>query len=141
MDQRSDPVAAAKAIVETYLELSMIPDPVAASAYVSEDFELVFTGGRRFKGPAESAAFNAKRYAWVKKRFLRTDAALDPETGDVHVYNTGYLYGEWHDGTAFETNRYMDKFIVRDGKLIRTDVWNDSAEILLAKAGLAEAEL
>jgi hypothetical protein len=141
MDQRSDPVAAAKAIVETYLELSMIPDPVAASAYVSEDFELVFTGGRRFKGPAESAAFNAKRYAWVKKRFLRTDAALDPETGDVHVYNTGYLYGEWHDGTAFETNRYMDKFVVRDGKLIRTDVWNDSAEILLAKAGLAEAEL
>jgi hypothetical protein len=141
MDQRSDPVAAAKAIVETYLELSMIPDPVAASAHVSEEFELVFTGGRRFNGPAESAAFNAKRYAWVKKRFLRTDAALDPETGDVHVYNTGYLYGEWHDGTAFETNRYMDKFVVRDGKLIRTDVWNDSAEILLAKAGLAEAEL
>ncbi len=35
----------------------------------------------------------------------------------------------------------MDKFIVRDGKLVRTDVWNDSAEILLAKAGLAEAEL
>jgi hypothetical protein len=141
MDQRPDPLAAAKAIVETYLELSMIPDPVGATAYVSPDFELVFTGGRTFKGPAESAAFNAKRYAWVKKRFLRTDAALDPETGDVHVYNTGCLYGEWHDGTAFETNRYMDKFIVRDGKLIRTDVWNDSAEILLAKAGLAEAAL
>ncbi|NNU81976.1 nuclear transport factor 2 family protein [Halovulum dunhuangense] len=141
MDQKTDPVAAAKAIVETYLELSMIPDPVAASAHISEDFELVFTGGRRFANPSESAAFNARRYAWVKKRFLRTDAALDPETGDVHVYNTGYLYGEWPDGTPFETNRYMDKFIVRDGKLVRTDVWNDSAEILLFKAGLAEAEL
>ncbi len=141
MDQRTDPLTAAKAIVEAYLERSMVPDPVGASAYLAPDFELVFTGGRRFSGPAESAAFNAKRYAWVKKRFLRTDAALDAETGDVHVYNTGYLYGEWHDGTAFETNRYMDKFIVRDGKLIRTDVWNDSAEVLLAKAGLAEAEL
>jgi hypothetical protein len=141
MDQRTDPLLTAKAIVETYLELSMIPDPVGASAYLSPEFDLVFTGGRRFAGPAESAAFNAKRYAWVKKRFLRTDAALDEQTGDVHVYNTGYLYGEWHDGTPFETNRYMDKFIVRDGKLIRTDVWNDSAEILLAKAGLAEAEL
>lgn len=141
MDQQSNPLTAAKAIVETYLELSMIPDPVGASAYLSADFELVFTGGRLFKGPAESAAFNAKRYAWVKKRFLRTDAALDSETGDVHVYNTGYLYGAWHDGTPFQTNRYMDKFIVRDGKLIRTDVWNDSAEILLAKAGLAEAAL
>jgi len=141
MDQRTDPLTAAKAIVEAYLERSMVPDPEGASAYLAPDFELVFTGGRRFSGPAESAAFNAKRYAWVKKRFLRTDAALDAETGDVHVYNTGYLYGEWHDGTAFGTNRYMDKFIVRDGKLIRTDVWNDSAEVLLAKAGLAEAEL
>ncbi len=141
MDQQSDRLTEAKQLVERYLELSMIPDPVGASACLSADFELVFTGGRRFSGPAESAAFNAKRYAWVKKRFLRTDAALDAETGDVHVYNTGYLYGEWHDGTGFETNRYMDKFVVRDGKLIRTDVWNDSAEILLSNAGLAEAAL
>ncbi len=141
MDQQTDRLTEAKQLVERYLELSMIPDPVGASACLSADFELVFTGGRRFSGPAESAAFNAKRYAWVKKRFLRTDAALDAETGDVHVYNTGYLYGEWHDGTGFETNRYMDKFVVRDGKLIRTDVWNDSAEILLSNAGLAEAAL
>ena len=141
MDQKTDPAAAAKAIVEAYLELSMIPDPEGASRHVSPDFQLVFTGGRRFSGPAESAGFNAKRYKWVKKRFLRTDAAHDPATGDVHVYNTGYLYGEWHDGTPFETNRYMDKFVVRDGVIVSTDVWNDSAEILLHKAGLAEAPL
>lgn len=138
---RADPIAAAKAIVKAYLERSMVPDPDGARAYVSDDFRLVFTGGRRFAGPAESAAFNARRYRWVKKRFGRTDAALDPETGDVHVYNTGHLYGEWHDGTAFETNRYLDKFVVRDGKIVATDVWNDSAEILLHKAGLAEADL
>jgi hypothetical protein len=136
-----DPVAEAKDVVERYLELSMIPDPGAASALVAPGFELVFTGGRRFEGPAESAAFNARRYAWVKKRFLRTDAALNPETGDVHVYNTGYLYGAWPDGTAFETNRYLDRFVVRGGLIVRTDVWNDSAEILLARAGLAEAPL
>lgn len=141
MDQKTDPTAAAKAIVEAYLERSMVPDPEGASRYVADDFQLTFTGGRRFSVPAEASAFNAKRYAWVKKRFLRTDAALDPATGDVHVYNTGYLYGEWKDGTSFETNRYMDKFVVRDGKIVSTDVWNDSAEILLHKAGLAEAEL
>jgi ketosteroid isomerase-like protein len=141
MDQKTDLVAEAKAIVEAYLERSMVPDPEGAAAFVSPDFKLVFTGGRRFSGPADSSAFNAKRYAWVKKRFLRTDAALDSETGDVHVYNTGYLYGEWKDGGGFETNRYMHKFIVRDGKIVATDVWNDSAEILLHKAGLAEADL
>ena len=141
MDQPTDPAAAAKAIVEAYLERSMVPDPEGAAAYVSEDFALTFTGGRRFDGPAGSAGFNAKRYKWVKKRFLRTDAAHDPETGDVHVYNTGHLYGEWPDGTPFETNRYLDKFVVRDGRIVSTDVWNDSAEILLDRAGLAEAPL
>ena len=141
MDRMTDPVVAAKAIVEAYLERSMVPDPEGAAAYVGDDFQLVFTGGRRFSRPSDASAFNAKRYAWVKKRFLRTDAALDAETGDVHVYNTGYLYGEWKDGTTFETNRYIDKFVVRGGKIIGTDVWNDSAEIILHKAGLAEAEL
>ncbi|NDR58490.1 nuclear transport factor 2 family protein [Aliiruegeria sabulilitoris] len=134
-------ITAAKAIVERYLELSMVPDPEGAAEFVTEDFALIFTGGRRFASPAESAAFNAKRYKWVKKRFLRTDAALDAETGEVRVYNTGYLYGEWPDGSPFETNRYIDIFTLRDGKIVETQVWNDSAEILLAGHGLAEAPL
>lgn len=137
----SDPVSDAKHIVEAYLERSMIPDPAGASAYVADEFRVVFTGGRKFSGPADTTAFNAKRYSWVKKRFLRTDAALDAETGEVHVYNTGYLYGAWPDGTSFETNRYIDVFVVRDGKIVSTGVWNDSAEILLDRAGLAEAPL
>ena len=134
----TDTLARAKEIVEAYLERSMVPDPVGAAAFVSDDFDLIFTGGRRFTGPAESTAFNAKRYKSVKKRFLRTDAALDQETGDVHVYNTGYLYGEWPDGTLFDKKRYLDFFVVRDGKIVATNVWNDSAEILLARVGLAE---
>jgi ketosteroid isomerase-like protein len=137
----TDTLARAKEIVEAYLERSMVPDPVGAAAFVSDDFDLIFTGGRRFTGPAESTAFNAKRYKWVKKRFLRTDAALDQETGDVHVYNTGYLYGEWPDRTPFDKNRYLDFFVVRDGKIVATNVWNDSAEILLARVGLAEEPL
>ena len=137
----TDPLAAAIAIVERYLELSMIPDPEAASAFVAPDFELIFTGGRRLTGAGGAAAFNAKRYANVQKRFLRTDAAHDPETGDIRVYNTGHLYGHWPDGTPFDSNRYMDMFIVRDGLIVSTHVWNDSAEILLARAGLAEAPL
>lgn len=141
MDQKTDPATAAKAIVEAYLERSMVPDPEGARAYVSDDFDITFTGGRKFTGPDQTAAFNAKRYNWVKKKFLRTDAAYDPATGDVHVYNTGYLYGEWHDGTTFETNRYMDSFVVRNGQIVSTHVWNDSAEILLDKAGLSEAPL
>ena len=138
---RNDPLNEAIETVERYLELSMVPDPEGAARYVAPGFRIVFTGGRRFSSPAESAAFNAKRYKWVKKRFLRTDAAMDPETGEVRVYNTGYLYGEWPDGTPFETNRYIDIFTLSDGLIQETQVWNDSAEILLHGAGLAEAPL
>jgi ketosteroid isomerase-like protein len=131
----------AKAVVEDFLDASMVPDPDRAATYLAPDFEMTFTGGRKLAGPAASAAFNAKRYAWVKKRFIRTDAAAHPATGDVHVYNTGHLYGAWPDGTSFETNRYLDCFTVRDSKIVKMDVWNDSAKIILAKAGLAEAPL
>lgn len=137
----TEEIETARRIVEDYLEKSMIPDPQAAAAHLSPDFVMTFTGGRKLGGPADSAAFNAKRYKWVKKRFLRTDAALDPHTGAVYVYNTGHLYGEWPDGTPFDGNRYIDIFTVKDGRIVSTDVWNDSAEILLDRAGLSEAPL
>ncbi len=134
-------LADARQRVENYLDLSMVPDPEGASRYVSPDYRLIFTGGRQFSSPAESAAFNAKRYKWVKKRFLRTDVAHDAETGEIRVFNTGYLYGEWPDGTPFETNRYIDTFLLRDGLIVESQVWNDSAEILLDRSGLAETPL
>lgn len=137
----SDLVSMAKQVVEAYLEKSMIPDPEGASIYTSENLEITFTGGRVFTSPAQTTAFNAKRYDWVKKKFLRTDAVLDPDTGDVHVYNTGHLYGAWLDGTLFEGNRYIDIFTVREGLIVSTQIWNDSAEILLNRAGLSEAPL
>jgi hypothetical protein len=52
------------------------------------------------------------------------------------VYNLGTLYGEWPDGTPFEGNRYVDRFVVRGGKIVQMDVWNDSAERLLVKVGI-----
>ena len=88
---------------------------IAQGAAPNTGFQIIFTGGRRFGSPAESTAFNAKRYAWVKKKSLRTDATYDAQDNAVRVFNTGYLYGEWPDGTPFATNRYIDIFTVRDG--------------------------
>ncbi len=141
MTDGTERLAAAKAVVKAYLEALMVPDPERAAGFVAPDVSITFTGGRAFAAPADCAAFNARRYKWVKKRFIRTDAALDAETGDVFVYDTGHLHGEWPDGTPFDGNRYLDLFVVRDGLIVRMDVWNDSAEILLARAGLAEAPL
>ena len=128
------PTMEAASIVERFLEASMIPDPVAAARFVADDLVITFTGGRKFRHPSESAAFNAKRYKWVKKKFERTDVV--PGVAETIVYNLGTLYGEWPDGTSFEGNRYVDRFVVRGGKIVRMDVWNDSAERLLTKNGI-----
>jgi len=126
--------AEAAAIVEKFLEASMVPDPVAAARYIADDLKLTFTGGRKMSHPRESAAFNAKRYKWVKKKMERSDVV--PGTHETIVYNIGTLYGEWPDGTPFEGNRYVDRFVVRGGKIVQMDVWNDSAERLLTRNGI-----
>jgi len=118
-------------IVEAYLDASMIPDPVAAARFISPDLIFTFTGGRRFDHPRDAAAFNAKRYQWVKKQRERSDASY--ADSDIIVYNIGTLYGAWPDGSPFEGNRYVDRFVVRDGVIIKMDVWNDSAERLLMR--------
>ncbi len=46
-------------IVESFLELSMVPDPVGASRFMAPDVSITFTGGRRMASPADSTEFNA----------------------------------------------------------------------------------
>ncbi|BDA83145.1 membrane protein [Aureimonas sp. SA4125] len=119
-------------IVHDYLEASMIPDPDAAAQYMAPGCTITFTGGREFDHPRGPTSVNAGRYAWVKKRMLRFDVA--PGHGETVVYSTGYLYGAWPDGTPFDGNRYVDRFVVRDGRIVKMDVWNDSAEWILDPA-------
>ncbi|MDR7039690.1 ketosteroid isomerase-like protein [Methylobacterium sp. BE186] len=135
-DIAADAAREAAAIVTAYLEASMVPDPETAARYMAPDLEIVFTGARRFRHPREVTAFNAGRYAWVKKRMERLDVV--PAQGETTVYSLGTLYGAWPDGTAFEGNRYVDRFTVRDGLIRSMEVWNDSAERLLTRAGLAD---
>ncbi|MEK7436492.1 MAG: nuclear transport factor 2 family protein, partial [Pseudomonadota bacterium] len=99
-------------IVEAYLTAHMIPDPVAAKAFVAPNFDITFTGGRKMKDPAEASAFNKGRYKWVKKKFERTEVVTGGTPEETVVYNIGTLYGEWPDGTAFEGNRYVDRYVL-----------------------------
>lgn len=125
----------AAAIVDAFLEASMRPDPEAAAAFMAPDARIVFTGGRVFRHPREATAFNAARYAWVRKRPLRNDVV--PGEGETVVYNLGTLHGAWPDGRPFAGNRYVDRFVVRGGLIVSHEVWNDSAERIL-EPGLDE---
>ena len=135
-------------VVDEFLRLIMIPDPVAARRFTAPGMRIRFTGNRAMNDPTECTAFNAARYKWVKKRIERTEtvsevvlhapgASADPEA--VVVYSIGTLYGEWPDGTPFEGNRYVDRYVVKGGLITEMGVWNDSAEWLLVRAGLAAA--
>lgn len=121
-------------IVRLYLEASMEPDPVKAALYVADPVEIVFTGGRIFDDPSGPTSFNARRYKWVKKNMERFDVC--PGEGETIIYSIGTLYGEWPDGEPFEGNRYVDRFVVRGKKIVKTDVWNDSAERILTRRGI-----
>ena len=136
--QAKDTAREAAEIVETYLRLHMIPDPDAARKYCAPELEIRFTGNRLMRDPAEATAFNRGRYKWVKKKFGPTHVAAGGGPEETVVYQTGTLYGEWPDGTPFEGNRYVDRYVVRHGKIVKMEVWNDSAEMLLARAGLAK---
>jgi hypothetical protein len=131
---QGDEARAAAAVVEAFLQASMVPDPQSAARYIADELKITFTGGRKYRHPRETAAFNAKRYKCVKKKMERTDVV--PGEGETIVYNLGTLYGEWPDGTPFEGNRYVDRFVVRGGKIVQMDVWNDSGERLLIRAGM-----
>jgi len=133
--------ATAAEIVNEFLRLIMLPDPIAASRYTAPGMKILFTGGRAMSEPADCTKFNASRYKWVKKRIERTETVIAGSNGAAHdefvVYSLGTLYGEWPDGTPFEGNRYVDRYVVKAGLITDMDVWNDSAEWLLVRAGLA----
>ncbi|WP_295523246.1 nuclear transport factor 2 family protein [uncultured Pseudacidovorax sp.] len=124
-------------IVDEFLRLVMIPDPASASRYTAPDIRIRFTGNRPMTAPGDTSAFNAKRYAWVKKKIERTETVAGGTEDETVVYSLGTLYGAWPDGTPFEGNRYVDRYVVRRGLIVQMDVWNDSAEWLLVRAGLA----
>lgn len=131
--QITDPAA----VVDEYLRLLMIPDPESARQFAAPDLQIRFTGGRAMQEPAECARFNATRYAWVKKRIDSTEVVAGGSPERTIVYSNGTLYGAWPDGTEFEGNRYVDRYVVSGGLIKQMDVWNDSAEWLLVRAGLA----
>ncbi|MFO1035211.1 MAG: nuclear transport factor 2 family protein [Geminicoccaceae bacterium] len=120
------------AMVERFMLASMEGRREVTDVLMAPDIDVTFTGGRKFKDPSEVKGFNAGRYAHVRKKIERWDVAEAGE--ETVVYSLGTLHGAWPDGTPFEGNRYVDRFVIRGGRIVKMDVWNDSAELMLLRA-------
>ena len=114
---------------------AMAGDRAMVQTYMAPNVELTFVG-RKLAAADEIGKFNSTRYKWVKKSIDRWDVGYSGN--EIMVYSLGTLYGEWTDGTPFKGNRYIDRFIIVDGKITKMDVWNDSAEILMIRAGMVK---
>jgi hypothetical protein len=97
-------------------------DLAAAKALLAPGFHMIFPGGRRFETLEALVDWAKTRYRSARKTYERFDVA-----GNV-VYCFGTLYGERLDGTAYSGIRFIDRFTVKDGRLVDQLVWNDLGE-------------
>lgn len=121
----------AREVVQTFLERMEARDLDGAQSMLAEGFRMVFPGGFEFARLEELIDWAKPRYNWVKKSYDDWDAAARED--GVAVTCQGTLRGEFPDGTPFEGIRFVDWFLVRDGKLFRQHVWNDLGEYILSQ--------
>ena len=124
----ADPLAAAVAIARDYLDAMETRDLARAQTFVSPRAVFVFPGGAERQDLAAIVAGSATRYQFVGKHVEGTDAAV-AAGGGVNVYVRGTLHGRWLDGSAFAGIRFIDRFEIHGGLIVRQDVWNDAGEL------------
>ena len=117
----------AEEIVRAYLDAMERRDLPAAKAFLAPGFRMTFPGGSQFDSLEQLVESAKGRYRSARKTYERYDAS-----GEA-VYCYGTLYGELLDGTPYSGIRFIDRFTVRQGKLVDQQVWNDMAEVLGAK--------
>lgn len=114
----------AERVVRAYLAAMEARDLDAARRHLAPGCVLQFPGAAPMTDPAEIVAWSAPRY----RRVAKTHDGTDRCGGGVLTFR-GTLSGEWPDGTPFAGIRFVDRFEVQGGLIVRQDVWNDIAEV------------
>ena len=128
-----DPAAEAERIVSDFLAALERRDVAAAGALLATGVDITFPGGAKRASIEEVVAGSAGRYRHVGKSFERFDVLADGASTIVWCFGT--LNGTFRDGTRFSGIRFVDRFEIRDGLIVRQDVWNDVAHVTAAGNG------
>ena len=101
-------------------------DLARAQAMTAEGFAMTFPGNHVFHGFLELLDWAKPRYRRIAKAIERVEEV--PLGDGFAVYISGTLHGQGPDGTPFAGIRFIDRFAIRGGLIVRQEVWNDMAE-------------
>ena len=113
-------------VVRAFLAALQARDVEAAQRHLAPNARIVVPGGRVVGSVREIVANSSARYRAIGKDIERFDVVVSADR--VVVYCLGTLQGTWPDGTAFHDIRFVDRFELRDGRIVLQEVWNDAAE-------------
>ena len=117
----SDPAA----LAQRFLSAVERRDAAACTSMMAPEIEMVFPGGVRHGSIEALFASSATRYRSVGKTITQIEAF---DGGDRSiVYVSGTLHGIWLNGQDFDGIRFIDRFEILNGLIVRQEVWNDSA--------------
>ncbi|MDU8910644.1 tautomerase family protein [Aestuariicoccus sp. MJ-SS9] len=114
-------------IVRDYLTAMEARDLATAESHLGAGFVMHFPGAPPMHRLTELIEWAKPRYRFVRKTIDAVEPC--PSPGPTLVFVHGTLAGEWPDGTPFEGIRFIDRFELEGGKILRQDVWNDIAEV------------
>ena len=113
-------------VVRRYLAAMQARDLDSARALLGDGFVMNFPGAAGMRTLEQLIAWSAPRYRFVGKTYEAFEGFW--RDGRAVVYARGALHGAWPDGAPFDSVRFIDRFELEGGKIVRQDVWNDLAE-------------
>jgi len=117
-----------KELVNMFLRTMEARDLNTARTFLAPGFMMVFPGDKRMDSLEEMVDWSRTRYRNVTKTFEDFD---EFERGDrTIVYCFGLLNGLALDGRRIQNVRFIDRFVIKDDKLIEQKVWNDLSDFL-----------
>jgi hypothetical protein len=122
------PRAQAIDVAREFMDAMERGDFVAAGELRGPGFVLRAPGGLQCRELAEFAAFGRGRYLELRKTDRQFDATESAH--GIVVYVHGAMAGRWLDGTGFQGLRYVDRFLIRDGRILELSVLNELAEFM-----------
>ncbi|MBM3390296.1 MAG: nuclear transport factor 2 family protein [Betaproteobacteria bacterium] len=118
----------AGALVRHFLERMQARDLQAAEQLLAPGFVMTFPGAPAMRHFSQLLEWAKTRYSRIGKQFERIDQCWGEDA--TVVYCSGTLEGVWLDGSTFSGIRFIDRFEVAGGLIVRQDVWNDLGEVM-----------